>query len=457
MSKAADALPRVLVLGAGLWRYDRRLRNPRRNHEPLRAAIRRLIMVLPVLTPFPAWAQGQDLNATIADALAHAPVLAEAQAEEAQAQARFEGARTQGNPMLGIEGQIGTGRIDNGGFFGFAARSVTPLALRADAEMPLYSGGRMAAAMDQARGGQALAALALANARSRVTVAAVAAHAEVLAARRIEARYQQMATELTEVERQARLRFQAGELPASDLAAATARRAESDAGLAAAQGRRITAEAHYVRLTGHEAGTLAPLSALPVTPPSLDEALDSAHLDNPLLAQAEKGIDIARAGVRGARAESLPTIGAFAEATHTRDQFFPDYRADAMAVGIRGRWTLFAGGRTAAKIHEANATLDASQARAREARDQIDAAIIAAWTGLNTAQRMVEASTARSAATAKALRSVQLEAQVGAKPTLAILDAEREATAADAAAIEAEGQRVVAAWQLNALAGWIKP
>ncbi|WP_333839862.1 TolC family protein [Novosphingobium sp.] len=419
--------------------------------------MRHLIMLLPLLVASPAFAQGQDLNATIADALAHAPVLAEAQAGEAQARARFDGARAQGNPMVSVEGQIGAGQIDNGGFFGFAASAVTPLAVRAGAEMPLYAGGRVVAAMDQARGGQAIATLALADARSRVIVGAVAAHAEVLAARRIEKRFQQMAIELAEVERQARLRFQAGEIPASDLAAATARRAEGEAGLAAAQGRRVTAEAQYVRQTGHEAGALAPLPALPATPPSLDEALDSAHRGNPMLAQAEKGIDVARAGLRGAKAESLPTVGAFAEASRTRYQFFPDYRADAMAVGIRGRWTLFAGGRTAAKIHEADAALDASEARAREARDQIDAAVIAAWTGLQTAHRVVDASAARSAATAEALRSIQLEAKVGAKPTLAVLDAEREATAADAAAIEAEGQRMVAAWQLNALAGQINP
>lgn len=421
--------------------------------------MRPMILPFALLMASPAWAQGQGMGATIAatitDALAHAPVLAEAQAGQAQAQARLDGARAQGNPMLSVEGQIGAGRIDNGGFFGFTARNVTPLALRAGAEMPLYAGGRVAAAIDQAQGGQAMAALALADARARVTVGAVAAHAEVLAARRIEARFQQLTAELAEVERQARLRFQSGEIPASDLAAATARRAEGEAGFAGAQGRRITAEAQYARLTGHEAGALAPLPALPATPPSLDEALDSAHRGNPALAQAEKGIDIARAGVRGAKAESMPTIGAFAEATRTRDQFFPDYRADAMAVGIRGRWTLFAGGRTAAKIHEADATLDASEARARDARDQIDAAVIAAWTGLKTAHRMVEASAARSAAAAEALRSVQLEAKVGAKPTLAVLDAEREATAADAAAIEAEGQRMIAAWQLNALTGQI--
>jgi hypothetical protein len=58
--------------------------------------------VLPLLAATPVRAQsphqGRDLNATIADALAHAPALAEAQAGEAEAQARLEGARAQQNP-----------------------------------------------------------------------------------------------------------------------------------------------------------------------------------------------------------------------------------------------------------------------------------------------------------------------------------------------------------------------
>ena len=407
---------------------------------------------LPLVLCAPA-AGAQDLASAINDALAHAPALAEAQADQALAGARLDAARAEGHPLVQVQGEIGAGRINNGAFFGFTAQNVTPLAVQAGAEMPLYAGGRVAAAIDQAHGGVDMAKLELADARSRTIVAAVAAYAEVLTARRIEDRFHQLVTELAEVERQAGLRFKVGEIPASDLAMATARRAEADAGLAGAEGRRINAEAQFRRLTGHDAGALAPLPALPATPPTLDEAVDSAHQANPALAQAQKGIDIARAGVRAAKAESLPTIGAFAEAGRTRDQFFPGYQANTFAVGIRGRWTLWAGGRTQAKIEAADATLDGSEARARDARDQVESAVISAWSGLTTAQRMVAASTARAAAADEALRSTQLEAKVGAKPTLAVLDAERDALSAQAAVIEAEGQRLIAAWQLDALAG----
>ena len=402
-------------------------------------------------------AAAQDLATTIADALGHAPALAEAQSDETAAGARLDAARAEGHPLIAVQGQIGSGRIDNGGFFGFAARNVTPLAVEAGAELPLYAGGRVAAAMAQAHGGVDIARLALADARARTIVSAVAAYAEVLTARRIADRVGRLVEELRQVEHQAGLRFKTGEIPASDLAAATARRAEGEAGLAAAEGRRIDAEAQFRRLTGHDAGALSPLPALPRTPASLDEAVDAAHQANPALAEAEKGVAVARAGVRAAQAERLPTIGAYAEAARTHDQFFPGYQANAFSVGIRGRWTLWSGGRAEARVHEADARLDGSEARARDARDSLDSAVINAWTGLSTAERMVAAGIARTAATTEALRSTRLEATVGARPTLAVLDAEREDIAAQAALIEAEGQRLIAAWQLNALTGALAP
>ena len=83
--------------------------------------------------------------------------------------------------------------------------------------------------------------------------------------------------------------------------------------------------------------------------------------------------------------------------------------------------------------------------------------MIDAWQGLITARRMAEASQLRTNAAAEALRGTRLEAQVGAKPTLAVLDAEREAIEAEAALLQAEGMRTVAAWRLNALTGNIAP
>lgn len=405
----------------------------------------------------PAEAPAQDLATAIADALANAPALAEAEAGEAAAKARLDRARAEQNPLLRVEGSYGAGRIDNGGFFGISADNVTPLAAQATVEMPLYAGGRIAAAIGQARGGAEMARLGAQQARLQTTVQAVASYAEVLTARKLEARFAKLAAALAETERQAGLLFRSGTIASSELAQARARRAEADAGLAQAQGRRISAEAAYTRLVGKAPGELSPLPPLPPTPASLDEALDLARATNPAVLQAQAGVDVARAGVRAARAEGMPTVGAFAEAAHVRDQFFPGYRADSVAVGIRGRWTLWAGGRVAAQSRAATAELDASQARLRQARQALDGMVIDAWQGLETARRMTEASRLRRDAAEEALRGTRLEAQVGARPTLAVLDAEREAIEAEAALLQAEGMQTLAAWQLNALTGTIQP
>ncbi|MCP5404192.1 MAG: TolC family protein, partial [Novosphingobium sp.] len=221
--------------------------------------------------------------------------------------------------------------------------------------------------------------------------------------------------------------------------------------------RRKSAEARFERLTGTPAQQLDPLPGPPVTPASLDEAIDLALESNPALQQAQGAVRVAKAGARAARAEGLPAIGAFAEAARVRDQFFPDYRANSVSVGIRGRWTLWGGGRVATQTRKADAEMTAAEARARGARLAVEGMVIDAWQGLLTAGRMAEATALRSAAANDALRSTRLEAQVGEKPTLAVLDAEREALEAEASRIEAEGMRLVAAYRLNALTGTLAP
>ncbi len=421
--------------------------------------MRRLILPLVTLSCLVAAppVSAQDLAAAITDALANAPTLAEANAGEAAAKARLDRARAESNPLLRVEGSYGAGRIDNGGFFGITADNVSPLALQATAEMPLYAGGRISSAIDQARSGADMARFGAEQARLQTIVLAVNTYTEVLTSRKLEARFGQLVNELVEAERQSALRFRAGEIASSELAQARARKAEADAGFAQAQGRRASAEAAYQRLTGKPAGDLAPLPELPPIPPSLDQALDMARTANPALRQAKAGVDLARAGVRSAKAEGMPTVGAFAEAAHVRDQFFSGYKADSVAVGVRGRWTLWAGGRVSAQTRAADADLDGSEARLRQADQALEGMVIDAWQGLITARRMTDASQLRSDAAAEALRGTRLEAQVGAKPTLAVLDAEREAIEAEAALLQAEGMRTVAAWRLNALTGNIAP
>lgn len=393
-----------------------------------------------------------SLEDAIAAALAAAPEARAAEAGLDAARARLSQARGAALPTASISGTIGTGRLDPRGYFGLQASDVTPRAALATIEQPLFAGGRVNAARAAAVAGQAGAEASLAHTRARLAADVATAYAAILTAgHEVDLRRAQLA-QMAEIERQASLRYKAGEAPSTDLSQARARRAEAEAGLAAATGEKAGAIAHFAALTGLEADALQPLPPPPAQPPTREAAIRAALGANPALAVAGRTVDAATAQTRAARADWLPTVGAFAEASMVRDQFFPDYTADQAVVGVRARWALFDGGRQG-RIAEADANRRAAEAAREAARRSVQAETTAAYEAMTAARLMAEAGARREAAAAEALRATRLEVKVGMKPQLALLDAEREAIDAAVAAARARGALVAAGWRLKALTG----
>lgn len=417
------------------------------------AATRRFGALLLATAVIAAPASAETLDQAIAAAMAHAPQLAAARAREDAAKARLDGARTERMPQASVEAQIGAGRIDPQGFFGLTADDVVPRSARATVELPLFTGGRTSAGIDRAAGG---AAAAMAQTRSTLLalrVAVVRAYTGVRAGRLLVARYARLLAALDEAVRHARLKFQAGEGASTDVAQAEARRAEALAGKAAAEGQLATAQSQLAALTG---GTMvvddsAPLQ--PDVPTSEDAAVARALSDNPDLAAARSSADASHAAARAARADRLPIVGAYAEAATVNDQFFPGYHTNSASVGLRAQWRFFDGGRTGARVRAADADRRAADADADAARLAVEQQAVAGYADLRAARAVLAASEARVTAAEDALRATRLEVKAGAKPALALLDAEREAIEASADQIDAQGRLLVAAYRLRAIAG----
>jgi outer membrane protein TolC len=259
--------------------------------------------------------------------------------------------------------------------------------------------------------------------------------------------------ELELVVDQAQRRFQQGESPSTDVDQARARLAESQAGLARAEGEVARAAARYRTLVGEEPVGLEPPGAGPAAPADLQETLTLARANNPQLAAASASVRAAEAAVRRARAEGLPSVALVAEASSIRDQFLPGYRADGGSIGIQGRWSPFSGGLVAGKVDEARANRRAAEAAYDESRATVEEGAINAWQGLRTADAVAVAARAQTRAADAALDSVRNEVRVGVKPVLDLLDAEREALAARVGDLRAQGARIVAAYRLKAVIG----
>jgi outer membrane protein len=413
--------------------------------------MKRLAALLLGLAAVPAGAV--TLDEAIAAALAHDPSITIADATRDAADGRLTQARSGGRPQVSVQGSVGVGQLDMLGFFGLGSAGVTPATAQVAVEQTLYNGGRVAAAAAGAKAGVAAAEAGRSNARGQLAAVVAAAYGDVLTTSSMRASWRRLLDETVEIERQAQLRFRAGESPSTDVAQAAARRAEAEAGLAGAEGAAEAARAHYRNLVGEEPLQLAPLPSGPAAPATLDDAVALAAATSPVVAEAEAALKAAEAAHRGARAERLPTVGAFAEAGLVRDQFFPDYSANAATVGVRASWQIYNGGRADGRVTETSAEARVAEARLRAARQQVEEQTITLYEGLRSARLVAIAAARQAEASEQARVSVAHEVRVGLKPQLALLDAEREALVAAARAAQARANSVITAYRLAAIIG----
>lgn len=403
--------------------------------------------------PTPSQTSAQSLDGVIQAALSHAPQVAAADARADGAEAKRDLAITQRRPDVNVQGQLGIGRIDPQGFFALPADNVTPRAVQFTADIPLLTFGRIGGAIEQASHGASAARLMAAQTRLNLQVQVTDAYARAMMARQKGHQYTALRDTLLEMVRHAQLKFNVGEGTSTEQAQAKARLAQAQAGIAAAQGQLANAMADLQALSGRDVKLTGSLPPAPDVPKNRQTAIDLAWANNPQLQAAQAMVQSAQGGQKSAHAQALPIIGAYAEASTIRDQFFPGYKADSASAGLRLKWNFMSFGRNSAKKRGANAALNAAQAEYDGARMQTRRAAINAFENLRTARLVLTASEAQSKAAAQALRGTELEIEVGAKPAIALLDARREAIAADTAKIEAQGMVLVSAYQLRAVTG----
>ena len=395
----------------------------------------------------------QSLEEVTRIALEHSPAVDGADARAEAASAQLDLARAQRMPDLTAQGRIGIGHIDPQGFFGLAPANVTPRVGQISAEMPLLTFGRIGGGIAQASGGSKAAELMAQQARLNLRVEVAQAYAQSISTKRLVTSYDLLRLSLGQMLHQSELMFQVGAATSTDIAQAKARLAEAEAGYARASGNLATSLAQLRSLTGVEVKLDEDLPAPPPTPATRDEAIALALQNNPQFLAAQQMVEAAQGKEQAAKAESLPVVGAFAEAASVRDQFFPDYAADSWTAGVQIKWNFFSFGRNSAKARVASSELDAARADLEYARLRTQQAAITAFQDHATAALMLTATEARDAAAKEALRGTKLEVEAGAKPQLALLDAQREAIEAEAALAGAQGGLIASAYYLRAVAG----
>ena len=396
---------------------------------------KRLVAIALLLSAAPASAE--TLREAIAAAYATNPQLAAARArQEALAETPAQ-ARALGRPTLSASGGAGYDRL------GYGSSGNASVA----ADLPIWTGGRVRAAVRAAREDVAAGAEGLRDTEAAILQGVVLAYADLL--------YNQQAVEVARVgierlDRQveeARSRFNLGQGTRTDVAQLEAQRATVVANLADAEGALATAAAAYRAAVGQDAGALVadvpPPAALPA---DHGQARAAAEASNPLLLQQRRVVAGSAARIDAARAEGAPSLdltGGYGRGLIVGDGRTRGYDAAASA-GLSLRIPLLTGGLVPSRIRQAQATNRAERFQAEATQRETVRSVDAAWATLSAAQARLRANVDGLAAADLALKGVRAEYAVGLRTTIDILVADQSYRSAQLAVASARADVLVA-------------
>jgi len=259
---------------------------------------------------------------------------------------------------------------------------------------------------------------------------------------------------LSEQVRAARDRFEVGEGTRTDVSQAEARYAEAQANLNTALANLNTSRAIYRQIVGIEANNLsADTSISRMVPASIEEAINIATAEQPLIKQSQHLVDAAIFSVKGIEGELLPTVSV--EGSVGRDWNPSANVAASNTATIFGRVSIpiYQAGSVSARVRQAKEELGQARIQLDVVKDQVRANVISSWGVYQASLASISAAQAAVAAQQLALEGVIEEQRVGQRTTLDVLDAQRELVIQRVNLVTAQRNRIVGGYQLVSAVG----
>ncbi len=327
------------------------------------------------------------------------------------------------------------------------------ISARIAAEMTLFDFGRGAAGVEAARE-QVLALRAgLIGVEQGVLLRAIVAFVEMQTSSQVIGLRQSNLRLIEQELRAARERFELGDSTRTDVAIAEARLAAARSALSAAEGDLAVAREEFRLAVGRYPGRLAPMPSLPRLPASLDAAQATARASHPSITQAQHQVRAAQLQSEIARRQRYGTVagelsvgvsdGRSGQAGAPGSATTTDLNA-----GVNWRVPLYTGGRLPSAERQAIARQQGQSFALHQTVAEIQQAVGTNWSRLAVARARLQASDQQIEAARAAFEAVRAEAELGARTTLDVLNAEQELLDAQFARIEAGAALQLASYSL---------
>lgn len=313
------------------------------------------------------------------------------------------------------------------------------------ADFPLIDFGRGALAVEISREQMLAARAGLIGVEQAVLLRAIQAYLNVTSTRDTVALRRNNLELIRQELRAARERFELGDSTRTDVAIAEARLAAAQSLLSAAEGDFAVAREEFNLAVGRYPNALATAPQLPRLPVSLSAAQATARASHPAILQAQHQVRIGDLALESARTERLGSVSGQISAGHVETGGGP-----ASEIGASMTWSvpLYSGGRLNSAERQAVARAEAQRAALHQTVAQVQQSVADSWSRIAVARARLEAGELQIRAASTAYEAVRAEAELGARTTLDVLNAEQELLDAQSNRIAARAALQLASYAL---------
>ena len=311
------------------------------------------------------------------------------------------------------------------GVFG-GTTELNPRGYQVGAIQPIFRGFRTKNAVSAAEATVRAGWEALRSTEASVLLEAVTAYMDVVRDQAILTLRENNVTVLTRDLKATQDRFAVGEVTRTDVAQAQARRAGAVAALDLARANLKTSRATFERVIGHPPSGLVEAKPSTQVPKSLNESTEIAARESSAVVAALYREQTARFAIEVIRGEKLPTVQLEANYGKRFDSAASIDEVETTTVTGRVTMPFYTGGEVEARIRQAKQTHVQRLQEIEQARTEVQAQVVTAWSQLQAAQAAVESDQASVDANRIALAGVREEERVGQRTLLDVLNAEQE-------------------------------
>ncbi|MCF6321699.1 MAG: TolC family outer membrane protein, partial [Rhizobiaceae bacterium] len=289
----------------------------------------------------------------------------------------------------------------------------------------------------------------LRNTEQNVLFDAASAYMDVMRDSAITSFRKQNLAFLREEVRSAQERFNVGESTRTDVAQAKARRAAAVAQLAAARAQLKGSIAVYRQVIGRDPKNQKTARGIGnLLPRSISAALAIANAEHPAILATRHLVDQASFEVKAAEGDLLPTLSITGNATRRYDSGASGIETDSKSIIAKLSIPIYRGGRVSANVRRNKETLGQRRIEVDQTVDQVRAAVVSAFSQLESARATVIAGNAQLSASRLALSGIVEERNVGQRTTLDVLNTQQDVLSAQISLASARRDSIVAGYAL---------